>query len=89
MGLLTAMGVGDREVLRGVREDVERKRFHVACNRVFDHVHRVELRRGKEEGGEGGGGVGEVIVHPNTWFKRSFLLRNPGLGGAEGVEMEM
>jgi hypothetical protein len=31
--LLQAVGVQDREVLRGVKEDKEKMKFHLACNR--------------------------------------------------------
>lgn len=86
--------MGDREVLRGVKEDVDRKRFHIACNRVFEWAHRGEMRRVKEEGlGAGVPGVAETIVHPNTYFKRSYMLRNldkVGKGAGMGeVEMEV
>jgi len=89
--LLQRTGVGDREVLRGVREDVERKRFHIACNRVFEWAHRGEMRRVKEEGLGAGAGGEETIVHPNTYFKKSYMLRNlDKLGkGAGSGEAEM
>jgi DNA primase large subunit len=77
--------VGEREVLKGVKEDVDRKRFHVACNRVFEYVHAKELKRVKEEGGWKAEDL-DVIVHPNTWFKRSYLLKH-GLGGEGDVDM--
>jgi DNA primase large subunit len=38
--LLQTTGVNDRDVLRGVKEDVEKKRFHIACNRVFEWAHK-------------------------------------------------
>lgn len=31
--LLQAVGVSDQEVLRGVKEDKEKMKFHLACNR--------------------------------------------------------
>ena len=73
--LLRSTSVTDREVLRGVKEDVGGKRFHIACNRVFDHVHRNEIKRAKEEG-TWTSNDSETIVHPNTYFKRSYLLKN-------------
>jgi len=86
-GLLQATGVGDRDVLRGVREDVERKRFHIACNRVFEWAHRGELKRVKEEGSWPAGEL-DTIVHPNTYFKRSYLLKKGrGEGRGEGMEV--
>ena len=87
--LLQATGVNDRDVLRGVKEDVEKKRFHIACNRVFEWAHRGEIKRVKDEGGTGAGEMSETIVHPNTYFKRSFLLKGGARDGGKGDEMEM
>ncbi|KAA6415946.1 MAG: DNA primase large subunit [Lasallia pustulata] len=87
-GLLQATGVNDRDVLRGVKEDVEKKRFHIACNRVFDWAHRGEIKRAKEDG-TSGVELNETIVHPNTYFKRSYLLKNGPNGGSQGDAMEM
>ena len=75
VALLQQTGVGDKDVLKGVREDVGRQRYHVACNRVFEHVHRKEIKRVKEEGLWGAAEL-DTILHPNTYFKRSFLLRH-------------
>ena len=82
--------MNDRDVLRGVKEDVERKRYHIACNRVFEWAHKGDLKRVKEEGSWAAGEL-DTIVHPNTWFKRSYLLRNGGKGDGkrEGDPMEM
>lgn len=77
--LLSSTGINDREVLRGVKEDVEKKRFHIACNRVFEHVHKGEIKRAKEEFGWGPAEL-DTIVHPNQYFKRSYLLKNLGKG---------
>ena len=65
----------DRETLRGVEEDRKKMKFHMACNRVFEHVHARELKRAKEEGVDI---AKETIVHPNEYLKRSMLLK--GLG---------
>lgn len=92
--LLQATGVSDRDVLRGVREDVapDKKRYHIACNRVFEYAHKAELRRVKEEGTWPASEL-DTIVHPNTYFKRSYLLKHGGMAGTErgggGDEMEM
>lgn len=75
--LLQGTGVTDREVLRGVKEDVEKKRYHIACNRVFEHAHKGALAQVKEEGSLGPAEM-DTIVHPNTYFKRSYLLTNGG-----------
>lgn len=75
--LLQGTGVTDREVLRGVKEDVEKKRYHIACNRVFEHAHKGAIAQVKEEGSWGAAEM-DTIVHPNTYFKRSYLLTNGG-----------
>ncbi len=66
---------------------MERKRFHIACNRVFEWAHRGELKRVKEEGSWPPGEL-DTIVHPNTYFKRSYLLKKGrGEGRGEGMEV--
>ena len=75
--LLQSCGVHDRQVLQGVREDVDRKRYHIACNRVFEWAHQSELRKVKDDGSWPAAEL-DTIVHPNTYFKRSFLLKNGG-----------
>jgi hypothetical protein len=45
MTLLQSLGVNDRELLRGVKEDVEKKRYHIACNRVFETTHKNEIKK--------------------------------------------
>lgn len=75
--LLQGTGVTDREVLRGVKEDVDKKRYHIACNRVFEHAHKGALAQVKEEGSLGPAEM-DTILHPNTYFKRSYLLTNGG-----------
>lgn len=73
--LLQATGFNDREVLKAVKEDVGKQRYHIACNRVFESRYKGELRRVKEEGVWGAQEL-DTILHPNTYFKRAFLLRN-------------
>ncbi|CAK7567974.1 MAG: DNA primase subunit pri2 [Sporothrix epigloea] len=73
--LLQAVGVTDRAVLQGVKEDKEKQKFHMACNRVFEFAHRNEIRRAKEDGVMTAAQL-ETIVHPNEYFKRSYLLKN-------------
>ena len=86
--------MNDMGTLKGVKEDVERKRYHIACNRVFEHVHKGEIKKGKEEGRMSAADL-DTIVHPNTWFKRSWMLKvggGEGMGmgkGVKGEEMEM
>lgn len=43
--LLQNVGVSDRELLKGVREDVGKQRYHIACNRVFEAAHKNELKK--------------------------------------------
>ena len=43
--LLQSMGVNDRDVLRGVREDVGKQRYHIACNRVFEAANKNEIKK--------------------------------------------
>ncbi|KAL6715684.1 DNA primase subunit pri2 [Lecanora helva] len=91
MTLLQTTGVNDREVLRVVKEDVEKKRFHIACNRVFDWAHKTDIARVKDEGSWNAADL-DTIVHPNTYFKRSYLLKmggKAGPGNERGDEMEM
>ena len=86
--LLQATGVNDRDVLRGVKEDVEKKRYHIACNRVFEHAHKGEIKKVKDDGSWGMAEL-DTILHPNTYFKRSYLLKNGAEpnGGKGEVEM--
>ena len=83
--LLQATGVNDREVLRGVKEDVDKTKYHMACNRVFEWKHKQEIKKVKDDGTWGAAQL-ETIVHPNEYFKRSFLLKNMGKGS--DVEMD-
>ncbi|UNI22525.1 4-nitrophenylphosphatase [Purpureocillium takamizusanense] len=83
--LVQAMGVTDQAVLRGVREDKEAQKFHMACNRVFEHLHKAEIKKAKDEGVLTANQL-ETIVHPNEYFKRSYLLKN--LGKETDVKME-
>ncbi|KAI5293118.1 hypothetical protein KEM55_007281 [Ascosphaera atra] len=89
MALLQATGVNDRETLKGVRDDVGRMKYHIACNRVFEYTHREELKKVKAEGSWDRAEL-DTIVHPNTWFKRSYLLKQVGSphqgGGGNGRE---
>ncbi|CAF9941140.1 DNA primase large subunit [Imshaugia aleurites] len=84
--LLQTTGVNDRDVLRGVKEDVEKKRFHIACNRVFEWAHKGDITRVKEDGSWGAAEL-DTIVHPNTYFKRSYLLKSGAAATVKGEEM--
>jgi DNA primase large subunit len=85
VGLLQNMGVADRDVLKGVREDIGKQRYHVACNRVFEHAHKKELKQVKDQGIWSAAEL-DTILHPNTYFKRSFLLKHLG---DEEIKKEM
>ena len=85
--LLQATGVNDRDLLKGVKEDVEKKRYHIACNRVFEWAHKGEIKKVKDENIWGPAEL-DTIVHPNTYFKRSYLLKNLGNLPKQDVKME-
>ncbi|KAA8630630.1 hypothetical protein SMACR_08356 [Sordaria macrospora] len=86
--LQQGMGVTDRGVLNGVKEDKEKQKFHMACNRVFEHLHKEELKKAKDDGIMTAAQL-ETIVHPNEYFKRSYLLKNMGkMSGQGDVKME-
>ena len=85
--MLQTTGVYDREVLKGVKEDVEKKRYHIACNRVFEWANKSEIKKVKDEGTWGPAEL-DTIVHPNTYFKRSYLLKNLGNLPKQDVKME-
>ncbi|KAK2798069.1 hypothetical protein FQN50_008981 [Emmonsiellopsis sp. PD_5] len=84
--LLQTTGVTDKEVLRGVREDVGKTRYHIACNRVFEWAHKTEIKKVRDEGTWNQTEL-DTIVHPNTFFKRSYMLKNLGKIPKQDVEM--
>lgn len=43
--LLQNVGVNDRDLLRQVKEDVGKQRYHIACNRVFESTHKSDLKK--------------------------------------------
>lgn len=43
--LLQAVGISDPTLHRTIREDVSKHKYHIACNRVFESVHKNELKR--------------------------------------------
>jgi len=83
--LLQSVGVQDPAVLRGVREDKDKTKYHLACNRVFEYAHKQEIKRAKEVEGWGASQL-ETIIHPNEYFKRSYLLKNLDAVKKEPVE---
>ncbi|KAH8756678.1 eukaryotic and archaeal DNA primase, large subunit-domain-containing protein [Diaporthe sp. PMI_573] len=86
--LMQAMGVNERGVLNGVKEDKEKQKYHMACNRVFEYLHKNEIKKAKDEGVMSANQL-ETIVHPNEYFKRSYVLKNLSKeSGGEDVKME-
>ncbi|KYK57074.1 DNA primase large subunit [Drechmeria coniospora] len=83
--LMQSMAVTDRSVLQGIKEDKDKQKYHMACNRVFEHIHKAEIKLAKDEGVMTSNQL-ESIVHPNEYFKRSYLLKN--LGKSTDVKME-
>jgi len=81
IALLQRTGVADREVLSDIREDVKKHKYHIACNRVFEYTHKKEIKKVKEEGSWSAADL-DTIVHPNTYFKRSWMLKHLGEGNA-------
>ncbi|KAF2786594.1 DNA primase large subunit [Melanomma pulvis-pyrius CBS 109.77] len=77
--MLQRTGINDRDLLKTVKEDVTKQRYHVACNRVFEHAHKREIKKVKDDGTWGANDL-DTIVHPNTYFKRSWLLKHLGDG---------
>jgi DNA primase large subunit len=47
--LLTAVGVKDHDVLRGVKEDKEKMKFHLACNRYVPRFRVAGVANGNTE----------------------------------------
>jgi DNA primase large subunit len=54
---------------------------------VFEHLHKAELKRAKDDGVMTAAQL-ETIVHPNEYFKRSYLLRNMDKKTPKDVKME-
>ncbi|KAK5111095.1 hypothetical protein LTR62_005294 [Meristemomyces frigidus] len=77
LSLLQSVGVSDRTLLQGVKEDVGKQRYHIACNRVFDYAHKAQIKKVKDEGLWSASEL-DLVLHPNAYFKRSFLLKNLG-----------
>ena len=50
--------------------------------RVFDYVHKQEIKKVKDDGTWTSAQL-ETLVHPNDYFKRSYLLKNLGKNPAE------
>lgn len=44
---------------------------------MFEHIHKTELKRARDDSIMSAAQL-ETIVHPNEYFKRSYLLKNMG-----------
>lgn len=53
---------------------------------MFEHLHKPEIKKARDESIMTGAQL-ETIVHPNEYFKRSYLLKN--LDGASGKDVKM
>lgn len=62
--------------------------FFSSPHRVFEHLHKAEIKKAKDESIMTSAQL-ETIVHPNEYFKRSYLLKNLGKNpGGEDIKME-
>ncbi|KKA28209.1 hypothetical protein TD95_003307 [Thielaviopsis punctulata] len=87
--LLRSMGITDRAVVQAVLQDKEQMKYHIGCNRVFEHLHKNELKRAKDENLLGPAQL-DTILHPNEYFKRSFILSDlDKVKGGQSTKMEM
>lgn len=55
---------------------------------VFEHVHKQEIKRAKDESIMTAAQL-DTIVHPNEYFKRSYLLKNLGKDATKGEDVKM
>jgi len=76
--------VTDKAVLKEVRDDVGKQRFHIACNKVFEANNKEELKKVKDQSLWNAADL-DTILHPNTYFKRGWMLSKV-MNGDAGVE---
>jgi DNA primase large subunit len=55
---------------------------------VFEHLHKIEIKKAKDESVMTAAQL-ETIVHPNEYFKRSYLLKNLGKENQTGEDVKM
>lgn len=55
---------------------------------VFEHLHKPEIKKAKDESIMTAAQL-ETIVHPNEYFKRSYLLRNLDKAPSSGKDVKM
>lgn len=58
----------------------------MSCS-VFEHLHKPEIKKARDESIMTGPQL-ETIVHPNEYFKRSYLLKNLDKASGKDVKME-
>ena len=69
----TRHGHGGHDLVRLIKDDLVAKRYHIACNRVFEANHAHQIKAVKDDGTWSAANL-DTIVHPNTYFKRSVDL---------------
>lgn len=55
---------------------------------VFEHLHKPEIKKAKDESIMTAAQL-ETIVHPNEYFKRSYLLKNLDKAPSSGKDVKM
>jgi hypothetical protein len=68
-----------------IQAGIESWLIHLSLNRVFEYVHAREIKKVKDDGTWTSAQL-ETIVHPNEYFKRSYLLRNLGKAPVTAAE---
>ena len=64
------------------------REFANASTRVFEHIHKTEIKKVKDEGTMTSAQL-DTIVHPNEYFKRSYLLKNLDKVKSEDKDVKM
>lgn len=55
---------------------------------MFEHLHKSEIKKAKDESIMTAAQL-ETIVHPNEYFKRSYLLKNLDKAPSGGKDVKM
>jgi len=84
VSLLQSTGVTNPATLKQVREDVQKQRYHIACNNVFEATNKEAIKKVKDQNLWPASEF-DTILHPNTYFKRGWMLEKT-LRGEAGVE---
>lgn len=61
--------------------------LRLTWRRVFEHLHKAEIKKARDENIMSAMQL-ETIVHPNEYFKRSYLLKSLGKDAGGDVKME-